>query len=126
MSHSSWEYKIFSGVMRRSVEVWTVIKDHAFAVRSVRRIPVQDGSAKIVLNGFTEHLGIIIGETSTRTEMCQKRLVQKRSNQALTKEARQLLRRGRKRRVSFVLRHRTRTDTVTPEGVEDVVAGVGG
>ena len=36
-----WEYGIFVGVRRRSGELWIAIKDHVFAVRSVRRIPIE-------------------------------------------------------------------------------------
>ena len=36
-----WEYGIFVGVRRRSGELWIAIKDQVFAVRSVRRIPIE-------------------------------------------------------------------------------------
>ena len=40
--NSRWEYGIFIGVRRRSGELWIAIKDKVFAVRSVRRIPIED------------------------------------------------------------------------------------
>ena len=40
--NSRWEYAIFIGVRRRSGELWVAVKDSVFAVRSVRRIPVEE------------------------------------------------------------------------------------